>query len=878
MTSELLKSKLFSPTQPHLSVIRNSISRTLELGTSKKLTLVCAGAGYGKTTQVSQWLEESLIPSAWLSLDEADKDPYRFFEYLIASLQCISDSLGEGLSALLKTSPPASLETITQILLNQLSEAKSKLILVLDDYHLAANKAVDDAVSLILQNLPQKIHLVIISRDEPKLPLARLRSDGELSELLSSDLKFNSSEISQFLAKNLTVELSTAELNELEQRTEGWIVGLKLAALVLSHKKDAQDYIKSFSGRHRYIYDYLWHEVLELQTMKVQSFLVQSAAFDRICGPLCDAVLNRTDSQEVLEYLEKSNLFIIPLDSERRWYRYHHLFRDALINVNQNSRAQISIRRRASIWYEGQGNQVEAFRLSVSCGDTDSALRLLHGNGRPLYFNGDAPLVVHWLSSMDADIVNADPRLLVIFAWSYLLTGRHSLIAEKLNLAEEAILSSGSKESSHIRDLKGQISVLRAWQAVSENKVNVILSNAAQGMEWLHRGNLHGRIAAHCALGVGELFVGRQDVARQVFATVLENGRASGNRMFTLVAAIALGGIYLSEFNLNLAEKTYKDALKLLTTPEDQVGYEIHLGLSKIYYEINDLDSAYLHASVSSRLSHRKDSETGFGGDIVLARLMLARREYKDCAFLLSQIAASDRTRRFSGRVRDVVDVEVSLSIDRKELEIAAALASKHQYRLGNIRVLVAQGRYELALAEINENYVDINTERNRYEFLKATLLKTVALRRLLRSDESLLQLKMLIGICQNQGAIRLFLDEYENIKGILDEYECFFSGNDYYKKLRSEFSATNTKKILSSQEEKTKQAHQKIALNENFSSREVEILRFIQEGLSNQQICEKLFLSLSTIKWHNQNIFSKLGAQRRTEAIARALELKIIS
>ena len=366
MSTPILATKLYIPPPRPKVVLRPRLIERLNEGLHRKLTLISAPAGFGKTTLVSAWVAGCDRPVAWLSLDEGDSDPARFLSYLIAALQTIAANVGEGLLAMLQSPQPPPPETILTALLNEIAAIPEPFVLVLDDYHAVDARAVDEALAFLLEHLPPQMHLVIATREDPQLPLARLRARGQLTELRATDLRFTPSEAAGFLNQVMGLNLSAEDIAALETRTEGWIAGLQLAALSMQGHQDAAGFIQSFTGSHHFVLDYLMEEVLQQQSESVQTFLLRTSILDRLCGPLCDAVLldPSASGQETLEYLERANLFIVPLDNERRWYRYHHLFADLLRQRLQQStvspggdegRLIDELHRRASIWYEDNG-------------------------------------------------------------------------------------------------------------------------------------------------------------------------------------------------------------------------------------------------------------------------------------------------------------------------------------------------------------------------------------------------------------------------------------------------------------------------------------------------------------------------------------------
>jgi LuxR family maltose regulon positive regulatory protein len=432
MPETLLRTKLYIPPLrpnlvPRLRLIEQ-LNQGLHLG--HKLTLISAPAGFGKTTLVSEWVSGCEQPVTWLSLDEGDNDHARFLAYLVSALQIIAANTGEGVLAVFQSPQPPPTELILTTLLNEISTIPDSFVLVLDDYHVIDAQAIDNALKFLLEHLPPKMHLLIATREDPNLPLARLRARGQLTEMRATDLRFTSDEAAKFLNHVMGLNLSTENIAALETRTEGWIAGLQLAAISMQGRKDTTILIKSFTGSDRFVLDYLIEEVLQQQPESVQTFLLRTSILERLCGPLCDAVLRdpSASGQEILEYLERANLFIIPLDNERRWYRYHHLFADLLRQKLQQNAASSPVNEgrgmaeyhsRASIWYEDNGLEIEAFQHAAAANDVERAKRLVEGYGLPLSFRGALTPVLEWLGSLPTAALDARPYCGWPMPWHY---------------------------------------------------------------------------------------------------------------------------------------------------------------------------------------------------------------------------------------------------------------------------------------------------------------------------------------------------------------------------------------------------------------------------------------------------------------------------
>ncbi|MBA2441941.1 MAG: LuxR family transcriptional regulator, partial [Rubrobacter sp.] len=494
MSTPILATKLYIPPPQPKVVLRPRLVERLNEGLDRRLTLVCAPAGFGKTTLVSEWVADCGRPTAWLSLDRGDNDPARFLAHLVAALQKIATNIGEGVLGVLQSPRPPT-EAILTTLLNETTAVEDDFVLVLDDYHVVDSKPVDDALAFLLDHLPPRMHVAVATREDPHLPLARLRVRGQLTELRAADLRFTLSEAAEFLNWVMGLNLSTEDIAALETRTEGWIAGLQLAALSMQGRTDATGFIRSFTGSHHFVLDYLVEEVLGQQPESVQAFLLRTSILDRMCGPLCDAVLldPSASGRETLEYLERANLFIVPLDDERRWYRYHHLFADLLRQRLGQSAASSAggmaeLHVRASEWHEANGLEIEAFRHAASANDVERAERLIEGGGMPLHFRGAVAPVLNWLVSLPKAELDARPSLWTTYASVSLVTGQEADVEEKLRAAEAAL--EGAEPDEKTRDVVGRVAAIRATLAASQGEVETIIAQSRGALENLHPDNV----------------------------------------------------------------------------------------------------------------------------------------------------------------------------------------------------------------------------------------------------------------------------------------------------------------------------------------------------------------------------------------------------
>ncbi len=588
----ILATKLYIPPPRSKLVRRTRLIERLNEGKHRKLTLISAPAGFGKTTLVSEWIAGCKRPAAWFSMDEGDNDPIRFLTYFVSALQTISAGVGVGVLGVLQSTQPPPTESILTILLNEITTIPGDFTLVLDDYHAIDAKPVDEVLTFLLDHLPPQMHLVIATREDPYIPLSRLRAQGQLAELRASDLCFTPTETAGFLNNVMGLDLSAEDIAALDTRTEGWIAGLQLAAISMQGHKDISGFIKSFNGSHYFVMDYLVEEVLQQQPESVQTFLLRTSILDRLCGPLCDAVLSDPSAggQETLEYLQHANLFIVPLDDERRWYRYHHLFADLLrqrlsrsaaTSAKGEGKSAAEYHARASQWYEDNGLELEAFKHAVAANDIDRTARLVEGKGMPLHFRGALAPVLNWLQSLPTTVLDARPSLWVMYASALSMTGQTTAVEQKL-------------------------------LAATQNQVEAIITQSQRALEYLHPGNLAVRTATIWKLGIAYQLQGDRAAAARAYSEAISVSQSSGNTIINTVATIGLGNVQETENQLYPAAENYKRVLQLTGDMPSPVACEAHLGLTRIFYQWNDFDAAEQHGQQSVQIARQIENTERF--------------------------------------------------------------------------------------------------------------------------------------------------------------------------------------------------------------------------------------------------------------------------
>ncbi len=696
MSKLILTTKLYIPSPRPNTVLRTRLIKRLNKDFQSKLTLISAPAGFGKTTLVIEWAAYCRQPVAWLSLDEGDNDPARFLTYLIAGLQTlelskassepawIAKNLGEGLLGALQSPQPPSTESILTALINEISAIPQDFTIVLDDYHVIDARPVDNALVFLIERMPPQMHLIIATREDPNLPLASLRARGQLTELRVGDLRFTPSEAAGFLNNTMGLTLSLEDIAALETRTEGWIAGLQLAALSMQGNKDTAGFIRSFTGSHHFVLDYLVEEVLSQQSENIQYFLLRTSILDRLCGPLCDAILPDSSAcgQETLEYLEHANLFVIPLDNDRRWYRYHHLFADLLRQrlLQNTASADVSeLHIRASRWYESNNLEIEAFQHAAAANDIERAERLIDGKGMPIHFRGAVTAILDWLASLPNEVLDTRPMLWVRYGTMLLVTGQTSGVEEKLQAAEAAL--HGTEPDEKTRNLAGQIATARATLALTRYQTEAMIVQSRRALEYLHPDNLTFRATSNWILGTAYGFQGDRVSAGRAFTEALTISQASGNIFNKVLATSGLGLIQELENQLYQAAETYQRALQLFGDhPQPNAG-EVHLGLARILYEWNNLDTALQHGQKSLQLARQYESviDRFILCEVFLARLKLAMGDSAGAASVLVEADQAVHKHNFVYRIPEIAAMQVLILLHQGNIEAAAQLAGKNR-------------------------------------------------------------------------------------------------------------------------------------------------------------------------------------------------------
>ncbi len=779
MPTPILATKLYIPRLRPNVVSRPRLLARLNEGLHRKLTLISAPAGFGKTTLVSAWVAFIERPVAWLSLDKGDSDPARFLTYLVAAVQTIATMMGEGVLSALQSPQPPPPESILTALLNDLT-ILDPFVLVLDDYHMITVKPIDQALTYLVEHLPPQMHLVIATREDPALPLARLRARGHLTEVRAADLRFTPSEAAAFLNQAMALTLSAEDIAALERRTEGWIAGLQFAALSLQGHEDAASFIQSFTGSHHFVLDYLLEEVLGQQPERIQHFLLRTSILDRMSGPLCEAVVldPSLSGQAILEDLDRANLFLVSLDDERRWYRYHQLFADLLrLRLRQSlssspaeAQSQVDeLHLRASQWFEEQGLSLEAFQHAAAAHDVERAARLVEGDGMPLHFRGAVTPVLHWLESLPKTALDARPALWVMYASALTMTGFLAGVEEKLQAAEAAM--QGKERDDTTQDVVGQIAAIRAMLAVPANQLDTIMAQSRRALEYLHPSNLAARTSTLWTLGFASFLQGDRAAARRAYTEAIALSQAAGNLILYIGATIGLSNVQEADTQLALAAETYRRVLHLAGDLPQPPAIEAHLGLARLCYAWNDLEAAEQHGQQCVHLARQlENTDKWVAGEVELARLKLALGDEAGAAALLAEASQSARQHNLVYRIPEVAAVQVLMLLRQANLAAAAHLTQTYDLPLSQARIHLAQGDPSAALAVLSPWREQAEARGWEDERLKVLVLVAIALEAQGDKDQAVHLLLDALALAEPGGFIRLFVDEGKPMAHLLSK------------------------------------------------------------------------------------------------------------
>ena len=887
----LLATKLFTPPQQPWRVARDILTRRLSDASSRKLILVSAAAGFGKTTLISEWLATQKTPHAWLSLDANDNELRYFLSYLNTALQTLQADIGSAVLPFVQSSQTPALEPLMTDLVNDLAGLEHDVLLVLDDYHVIQSQGVHDTLAFLLEHAPPTLHFVVITREDPPLPLPKLRVQRELLEIYAEDLRFDKGETKAFLNQIMRLSLSKDAINTLEQRTEGWIAGLQLAALSLQNEPDKAKFIEAFAGDDRFIMDYLASEVLERQTPQIQDFLLKTSALERLSASLCDAVTERTDSASLLQRLEQQNLFLIPLDHKRAWYRYHHLFADYLrhhLMDRFNREETRTLRHRAASWLWQHDLKDEAIQHLVEAAWFTEAAHYIESIGLTLLAQGQLSKLLGWLKALPAELFRERPLLCTLQAWVLNLMGQTDEMEACLQLAERALPTGDATLNKRI---EGSIATIRAGAARKRHKPEEAIGHLRKALELLPKRDRLLRCSANFNLGSTYLEIGDLRLAEETLQDAWRDGRASGNVYGVLAAMSYQADGYVLQGRLTKAVKRYEatiaHGLELNDEQPHPLASYAYVGLGQVRYEQNELAEAEHSLNQAIYLAERLGDATmlrrglitlmqvkqaqGDNGalySIEQHALNLARR-YHDQAgeaylealqinSLLSQPGFSDQNAQW----RDVKRWAQSASKGEK----GGRGFQEDFVRLTLARAKLMQSRPEQALAYLAGLEEQASRTGHRDTLIKTLALRAVAEAAQNTTEQAIQTLKRALDLGVAEGYARTFMDHGLDMEPLLEQVAKCGIHVDYIAELLAAFSSVDGPISIRSR------ANTKSML-EPLTEREHQVLRLMAGGLKDKEIGRELSLTLNTIKWYARSIYDKLGVRGRLNAVTYAKE-----
>jgi LuxR family transcriptional regulator, maltose regulon positive regulatory protein len=900
----LLATKLYIPASRPDLVPRPRLADRLDEGLARGLVLVCAPAGYGKTVLLADWARRGGHPAGWLSLDEGDNDPARFWRHAVAALDRARPGLGERVAPLLGPPAPSSFQALVTALINELAAEPDaeETLLVLDDYHVISAQAVHESLAFLLEHRPPGIWVVLASRSDPPLPLARLRVRGQLAEVRVADLRFTPEEAAVLL-QHVAAALPDASVVALAARTEGWAAGLQLAALSLRGQDDVAGFVAAFTGSHRYILDYLAEEVLERQREQLRTFLLETSVLERLSGALCDAVTGRAGSRALLDQVERAGLFLLPLDEVRGWWRYHRLFADLLrarLQAEQPGRVP-HLHRNAAAWYEEHGLADDAIRHAMAAGEMAWAARLIEQHFDEAYsLRGEAATIQRWLSALPADLLRRRPRLLLAQAQLAAAAGRVEAVEPLLELAErpsagladEAFEPTAGRAGSLLVNIPVLIAVHRSYLAMLRGDAEATAAFASRALAELGEGERMLEYLARFNLAIAEWLRGRLAEAERVFVSSIAGW--TDKPTITAWGRHILGQVQRARGRLDAVVLSCQQALESITTPGRRAppaAGPAYVDLGEVAYQRNELDSALRQVTEGIALCRPLAYTPPLAAGLVT--LAWIRQATGNPAGALEAIGeAGQAAPGPAGLLNPVPAQRARLLLAQGDLAAAArwtkeqGLAAEdgpdYPREPGHLvlaRVLLAQARPGQALALLDRLYAAAAAQHRTGSLIEAGALRALALAASGDEAGAVAALAETLTLACPQGYVRVFADEGRPMAALLGRLIAAQRTGQaaadvplgYLARLRRAFDARPATP------DPGQNAPAVPGIVDPLTSRELEVLRMLAAGRSNQAIAGELVVTLDTVKKHVGHVLAKLGAANRTEAVARARELSLI-
>src|SRR5215470_2601415 len=904
----LLATKLHMPRLQQGFVARLRLVEALDEGLSRRLMLVCAPAGFGKTALLADWARRGSRPVAWLSLDAGDNDPARFWRHALAALDRVRPGIGERAGPLLGPPAPLSFEGLVTALINELAAqpGEDKLLLVLDDYHLIDTQPVQDSLVFLLEHLPSSMHLVLASRADPPLPLARLRARGQLAELRATELRFTADEAAALLREAIGADLPGQAVAALAARTEGWAARLQLAGLSLRGQQDKAGFVAAFSGSHRYVLDYLTDEVLERQDEQLRGFLLETSVLDRLSSALCDAVTGRTGSQAMLEQVERAGLFMVPLDEVRGWWRYHHLFADLLrarLQAEQPGRVE-ALHRAAAAWCEEHDLADDAVRHALAAGDPAWAARLIERYFDAVFLPGERATVQRWQVALPGELVRSRPRLGLAQMWMAVLSGHIEAAGIALEAAERASADAAEepfepsvgRAASLLANVPAAIAAGKAWLAYLRGDADDAATFASQAHSKLDEGESMLNSVCQLELGLADWLRGRLDDAERGFAASIEGWRAAGQRGLAAAVCNLLGHVQLAQGRLDAVLATYQMALEITAPPGEPAlpaAGIAYAGMAKVEYQRGELEAALRHATEGTArlraVNYTAPLATG-------ATLAWIRQAKGDVAGALEAIGEAERVapRLAATDLSNPVPAQwARLLLAQGDTAAAARWAEQRGLRADDdpgypreqeylvlARVLLAQDDPAQALALLDRLHALAAGQGRTGSVIEIQALRALALAAAGDQDAAVDALAQALTLGCPQGYVRVFADEGAPMAVLMGRLIAAQRADHAAARgVPSGYLAALLRAAHPAPGAPLRRRSATVppGLPEPLTGRETDVLRLIAAGTPNPGIAGQLVVTLDTVKKHVSHILGKLGAANRTEAVTRARQLGLI-
>jgi LuxR family maltose regulon positive regulatory protein len=900
----LLTTKLYRPHPQQGFVARPRLVDRMEEALARGVVLVCAPAGFGKTNLLADWARRGRHPVAWLSLDQGDNDPARFWRHAVAALDRARPGVAERVAGLLGPPAPASFDGLVTALINELEVQSDhgEVVLVLDDYHLIEARPVHASLAFLLEHRPTRLRLVLASRADPPLALARLRGRGQLAELRAAELRCTPEEAGAVLREGVGPDLPDDAVAVLTAKTEGWVAGLQLAGLSLRGQPDVAGFVRSFSGSHRYVLDFLAEEVLDRQPDDVRAFLLEASVLERLSGVLCDAVTGRDDGQAMLELVERASLFLVPLDQVRGWWRFHQLFADLLrVRLQQERPDRVPVlHRNAAAWLEAHGLADEAVRHALAAGDPGWAARLVERHADAVLLRSEGATLARWLAALPDELIGSRPRLLLTRTRLALHSGRLEGVEGLLDAAERALVEepyepSIARTMSLLANVPATIALDRAYLAALRGEPDPAIRFASQALsevgehEWMLASNARGY------LGIAEWLRGRLTKAEGLLSSTIEQWRAAGERYLAVRGCHHLGQVQRAQGRLDAALETYQQGLEIAAPsgrPTLPAAGIAHVGMAEVAYQRGELDTALRHVSegiaLARQLSYTQPLATG------LAALAWIRQANGEPAEAIQAIEEAERVAPepgVTGLLNPVPSLRARLLLAQGDAAPAARwvrqrglspddepVYPREPEYLVLVRVLLARDLPDQALRLLDRLGGAAAAQRRLGSLIEIQALQALALAAGGDEAAAVATLAEALTAARLQGYVRVFADEGPPMTTVVGRLVARPTGPtaaggmplDHLARLLQAFDAGHARQGGA--------ATVAAGMVESLTEREVEVLGLLAAGRSNQRIAEELVVTLDTVKKHVSHLLDKLGAANRTEAVARARELGLIS